>query len=81
MPLKDDVDGVVIAFNVTGLPEFLSAALYEPTWGDVSTGGARWRHALDGSSQSGSWFIVRPGVPDRRMTAQEGLFLCSSIPD
>lgn len=77
-----DHDGVLIAFNVTDLPKYDTAGVQTQTWAHVSKPtSASWERALERSSDEGKWFLLRPTVPDIRMTVQEGLFLTSAVPN
>lgn len=80
-----ETDGLLLAFNVTGLPHRRSAGddeVQSLTWqGPLPAPKWRWDELLRCSKSKKQWFVVTPGVVDRRMTAQEGLFIGSSVPD
>jgi hypothetical protein len=51
------------------------------TWAGVGDPlGSGLAAALDQSAVNGEPFLVRPSLPDPRMTAQEGLFIAGSTP-
>lgn len=78
-----DAAGALIAFDVTGLPEYPTVEPGAPaTWGSASDPlGWTLAHALEVSAASGAPFLVRPVLPDARMQAQEGLFIAGSVPE
>ena len=75
-------DGVLLGFNVTGLPAYQSGGPRTATYGTLQDPiGWYWENALAKSAASATWFLVEPSTPDHRMRAQEGLFLTSAVPD
>ena len=75
-----DLSGALLAFDVTGLAEY-ATVVAGATWGAVSDPlGASFTEALQTSTATGRAFLVRPSLPDVRMTAQEGLFLAGATP-
>ena len=74
--------GVLFAFDVTGLPEYPTVdSGATPTYGSLEDP-LRYSlvHALEESTTGQSPFLVRPSLPDARMTAQEGLFIAGATP-
>jgi hypothetical protein len=74
--------GVLFAFDVTGLPEYPTVdSGATPTYGALEDPlGYSLVHALEESTASQRPFLVRPSLPDARMTAQEGLFIAGATP-
>lgn len=77
-----DSSGVVFAFDVTGLPEYASVDPgAPPTWDDIGDPlGSSLVRALERSATSQRPFLIRPSLPDARMTAQEGIFIAGATP-
>lgn len=76
-----DSSGVLFAFDVTEFPEHATVDPRAPTYNHVSDPlGASLAHALAVSSTTRQPFLVRPSLPDARMTAQEGLFIAGVTP-
>jgi hypothetical protein len=77
-----DASGVLFAFDVTGFPEYATVDPgTSPTWADVGNPlGASLVRALEVSASTQRPFLVRPSLPDVRMTAQEGLFIAGVTP-
>lgn len=75
-----DVDGVVIAFNVTDHPVYRTSGRMLGTNGLYTfPPHGNWEQAVEESAKGSRWFLVQPTVRDARMTAQDGLFLTSAI--
>lgn len=74
--------GALLAFDVTAMPELATidigamtiARLEDPLGGGLAA-------ALERSAANQRPFLVRPSLPDPRMTAQEGLFIAGVTPD
>lgn len=80
-PGARDASGILLAFDVTSLPEIPTIAVGPVTWGGIGNPtGAALAHALESSAQHQQPFLVRPSLPDARMTAQEGLFIAGVTP-
>jgi hypothetical protein len=63
------------------MPERPTIDLDNPTWANVGNPlGAGLQIALEQSASAQEPFLVRPSLPDARMTAQEGLFIAGSTP-
>jgi hypothetical protein len=77
-----DASGVLFAFDVTGLPEYPTVdSGATPTYGALEDPlGYSLVHALEESTTAQGPFLVRPSLPDIRMTAQEGLFIAGITP-
>jgi hypothetical protein len=77
-----DAAGVLFAFDVTGLPEYPTVdSGAAPTYGALEDPlGYSLVHALEESTTRQGPFLVRPSLPDARMTAQEGLFIAGATP-
>lgn len=77
----DDVGGVLLAFDVTGLPTHPTTdARPHPARGQDDPLAWSLRQALRRSAVQSEAFLVRPTVPDPRTAAQEGLFLSGAVP-
>jgi hypothetical protein len=76
-----DAAGALLAFDVTSMPELPTidvgavtiARLEDPLGGGLAA-------ALERSAARQQPFLVRPSLPDPRMTAQEGLFIAGVTP-
>jgi hypothetical protein len=76
-----DAAGLLLAFDVTAMPERPTIEYGEMTWAGVANPlGARLASALEASALDERPFLVRPSLPDVRMTAQEGLFIAGATP-
>lgn len=79
-----ECEGVLFLLNVTDLPTYRSIDWEGPSlnsWGAASDPlGFPWTYALESSATEKRPFLVNPTIRDQRMTAQEGLFLGSSVP-
>lgn len=77
-----DSSGVLFAFDVTGLLEYATIDPgVSPTWAEIGNPlGASLVRAIEASATSQQPFLVRPSLPDARMTAQEGLFIAGTTP-
>ncbi|SFC64145.1 FRG domain-containing protein [Klenkia taihuensis] len=78
---EDDVGGVLLAFDVTGLPTYPASDPQQQT-GGLPSEPLAWglRRALRLSALHAQPFLVRPTVPDARTAAQEALFLSGVVP-
>ncbi|MCO7222474.1 FRG domain-containing protein [Klenkia sp. PcliD-1-E] len=79
---KDDVGGVLFAFDVTSLPTYPTIDPQQRQTYGLQSEPLAWtlRYALRQSALNSQPFLVRPTVPDARMAAQEGLFLSGVVP-
>jgi len=77
-----DSSGVLFAFDVTGLSEYPTVdSGGSPTWNDIGNPlGVSLEQALKLSAERQEAFLVRPSLPDVRMSAQEGLFITGTTP-
>ncbi len=76
-----DAAGLLFAFDVTAMPEQPTIEFGGLTWAGVGNPlGAGLQLALEASANEQRPFLVRPSLPDPRMTAQEGLFIAGSTP-
>jgi FRG domain len=78
-----DSSGALFAFDVTDLSEYATVDPgASPTWAAIRNPlGAALPDALQRSATSQQPVLVRPSLPDARMTAQEGLFITGVTPD
>jgi hypothetical protein len=78
-----DASGVLFAFDTSDLPEYPTVeAGGSRTYAHVEDPlGAALEQALTDSASKGRAFLVRPSLPDVRMTAQEGLFIVGATPE
>lgn len=76
-----DSSGALFAFDVTGLPEYLTVEPgASPTWGSIDDPlGWPLTSALARSTRDRRAFLLRPSLPDARMQAQEGLFISGTM--
>jgi hypothetical protein len=79
---KDDVGGVLFAFDVTSLPTYPTIDPQQRQTYGLQSEPLAWtlRYALRQSALHSEPFLVRPTVPNARMAAQEGLFLSGVVP-
>jgi hypothetical protein len=77
-----DTTGALMAFDVTDLDTHRTVdPARTPTWGSVGDPlGSDLQSALAKSAAEGRPFLVRPSLPDKRMAAQEGLFITGAVP-
>jgi hypothetical protein len=76
-----DVPGTLVAMAVTDPRVCRTSTRVDHTWGSVgSPYSADYKQALKASAENADVFLVEPDVRDARMTAQEGLFLTSAVP-
>jgi hypothetical protein len=76
-----DAAGLLLAFDVTSIPELPTIDVGPATWAGVGDPfGAGLAAALERSATDLQPFLVRPSLPDPRMTAQEGLFIAGVTP-
>ncbi len=76
-----DAAGILLAFDVTSMPELPTIDVGPLTWSGVGDpSGAGLAAALEQSATNHQPFLVRPSLPDPRMTAQEGLFIAGATP-
>jgi hypothetical protein len=71
--------GVLIAFRVSGLAVSDTRRAHG-LYLQADMRRISWKNSLTASFERAEPFLVRPANPDRRMTAQEGLFLTSAAP-
>ncbi|SDG76115.1 FRG domain-containing protein [Klenkia brasiliensis] len=76
----DDVSGVLLALDVTGLPTYPTTDPRQGSGGPAEPPARSLRQALRRSALDARPFLVRPAVPSARMAAQEGLFLSGVVP-
>lgn len=76
-----DASGALLAFDVTEMPELPTIDIGPMTVGRLEDPlGSGLLSALVQSADSQRPFLVRPSLPDPRMTAQEGLFIARVTP-
>lgn len=74
------VDGLLIAFNVSGYDTMLTDDMPGTAGKLDDPVGFELDYALRASAESRSPFLVRPTFLDARMSAQEGFFIASACP-
>lgn len=80
-PGSRDAAGALLAFDVTSMPELPTIEVGTLTIGRLEDPlGGGLIAALEQSAELQVPFLVRPSLPDQRMTAQEGLFIAGVTP-
>src|ERR1700749_46405 len=79
----NDTSGALMAFDVTGIPQYPTVEPAAPVPWSSATDPLSWslRQALATSFRDSKPFLVRPTLPDARMQAQEGLFISGVVPE
>ena len=77
-----DTTGALMAFDVTDLETHRTVdPARAPTIGSIGNPlGSDLEFALTKSASEGRPFLVQPSLPDKRMAAQEGLFITGAVP-
>jgi FRG domain len=77
-----DTTGALMALDVAELDTHRTVdPARAPTWGSIGDPlGSDMEVALAKSASDGRPFLIQPSLPDKRMVAQEGLFITGAVP-